>query len=706
MLGRISSFSGPLAKLFIKQNPAQPFTTSGLILQWDIGDDSSYLGYGTTIEDMTTNNTDGTIVGTIAYGGGYLSIHGSATEYVRTGDLNAYLNPPTSGTSISVFLWVYPTTNGEILSEQGSTTPDGLPGWFDAQIQRNSAGNYLFGVWPYTFGSTPITTSTTYSLNEWHYVGYSYDGTTLRAYVNGALVGSLVVARQSPGNFSRGMYYYLGYPSSTNMVTNPGGQGLGPASAFRFGAMQVYNRGINATEVLNNYNSQKDGYVEVPVGGLQLLLDDSSYPGSGTTWYDHSGNGKNATLVNSPTFVSTDGGYFSLNGTNQYFTVPSGFSDFTSGITVLAFVDFGAANSFERIIDFGQGSQDDNFVLARRSTTDTLTFVIVDGTSTVLSADLNNGISNNEWGFYGFKADGATYKIFNATMSVTASNTVLPTNVTRNLNYIGESNWVADAFFERYIGVVAIYNRALSDSEIDTFYNLYKDRYMGYVRSNLVLHMDPSKGLSYPGTGTAVYDLTTNSLDGTATAVTFFDTYMNFNGSTSQVSITDNALLEPGSGNFTMEVWFSPGDVSGAKVILGKFNNGGGADDVSYSIRMNASSVFSQIGNGLGNTINTHYKDSNSYTVSVGTWYQVVYVYSNSSDTFSTYINGSFIGSVSCTIGNLLNSSNNLYLGSYNGGEFSQYYNGKIGVTRIYSVALTASEVNRNFESDRATYGL
>jgi hypothetical protein len=195
-------------------------------------------------------------------------------------------------------------------------------------------------------------------------------------------------------------------------------------------------------------------------------------------------------------------------------------------------------------------------------------------------------------------------------------------------------------------------------------------------------------------------------LDGAATAVTFFDTYMNFNGSTSQVSITDNALLEPGSGNFTMEVWFSPDNVSGAKVILGKFNNGGGADDVSYSIRMNASSVYSQIGNGLGNTINTHYKDSNSYTVSVGTWYQVVYVYSNSSDTLSTYINGSFIGSVSCTIGNLLNSSNNLYLGSYNGGEFSQYYNGKIGVTRIYSVALTASEVNRNFESDRATYGL
>ena len=702
MISRISSFSGPLAKLFKVQSASASLTTSGLILQWDIGD--SYLGYGTTIEDMTTNNTDGVIVGTIAYGGGYLSIQGSSTEYVRTGNLNAYLSPATSGTSISVFLWVYPTTNGIILTEEGTTSGDN-GGWYDTQIQRNSAGNYLFSVWPYTSGNPLITSSSTYSLNDWHYVGYSYDGTTLRGYVNGVLVGSSVVARQSPGNFGNGMYYYLGYPSSTNMVqTSSVGYGQGPTGAFRFGAMQVYNRGINATEVLNNYNSQKNGYVEVPTTGLQLLLDDSSYPGTGTTWNDMSGNGKNATLVNSPTFVSTDGGYFSLNGTSQYFTVPSGFSDFTSGITVLAFADMGTANSFERIIDFGQGSQDDNFVLARRSTTDTLTFVIVNGTSTVLSADLNNGISNNEWGFYGFKADGATYKIFNATMSVTASSTVLPTNVTRNLNYIGESNWVADSFFERYIGVVAIYNRALSDSEIDTFYNLYKDRYMGYVRSNLVLHIDPSKSLSYPGTGTTVYDLTTNSLDGTATAITFTSPHMTFNGSTSQVSITDNALLEPGSGNFTIEVWFNLSSYSSqSQTIIGKFNPNGGSGDISYAIRIsnNTGNVRCDFSDG------TTAVSTSNYTLSLNVWYQLVYVFNNVSNNIITYVNGSSTNTtVNTNVNSILNTTTNLYLGSYNNGEYPQYFNGKIGVTRLYSVALSASEIKRNFEADRSTYGI
>jgi len=53
--------------------------------------------------------------------------------------------------------------------------------------------------------------------------------------------------------------------------------------------------------------------------------DLNSYSGSGTTWYDLSGNGYNATLVNGVTFNSSvAGGVLVTNGTNQYITVPSG----------------------------------------------------------------------------------------------------------------------------------------------------------------------------------------------------------------------------------------------------------------------------------------------------------------------------------------------------------------------------------------------
>jgi len=57
----------------------------------------------------------------------------------------------------------------------------------------------------------------------------------------------------------------------------------------------------------------------ITTNGLVLCLDASdrnSYPGTGTTWYDVSGNGYNATLTNGPTWSST--GYFIFDGSNDY----------------------------------------------------------------------------------------------------------------------------------------------------------------------------------------------------------------------------------------------------------------------------------------------------------------------------------------------------------------------------------------------------
>jgi hypothetical protein len=62
--------------------------------------------------------------------------------------------------------------------------------------------------------------------------------------------------------------------------------------------------------------------------GLVLYLDAAdinSYPGSGTAWYDLSGNGLNGTLVNGVTYNSgIAGGVLVTNGSNQYITVPCG----------------------------------------------------------------------------------------------------------------------------------------------------------------------------------------------------------------------------------------------------------------------------------------------------------------------------------------------------------------------------------------------
>ena len=57
--------------------------------------------------------------------------------------------------------------------------------------------------------------------------------------------------------------------------------------------------------------------------GLTMWLDandPASYPGSGATWADLSGNGADQTLVNSPTYTPGSPSYFTFNGVNQYST--------------------------------------------------------------------------------------------------------------------------------------------------------------------------------------------------------------------------------------------------------------------------------------------------------------------------------------------------------------------------------------------------
>ena len=62
------------------------------------------------------------------------------------------------------------------------------------------------------------------------------------------------------------------------------------------------------------------------MNGLVLCLDagnSKSYPGTGTTWTDRSGNGNSGTLVNGVGYNSGNLGSLVFDGTNDYVTVPS-----------------------------------------------------------------------------------------------------------------------------------------------------------------------------------------------------------------------------------------------------------------------------------------------------------------------------------------------------------------------------------------------
>jgi hypothetical protein len=225
------------------------------------------------------------------------------------------------------------------------------------------------------------------------------------------------------------------------------------------------------------------------------------------------------------------------------------------------------------------------------------------------------------------------------------------------------------------------------------------------VTNGLVLYYDPSNSQSYPGTGNTIYDLSGNSLHGSMSNISFTSSYFTYNGTSSQISITDNSLLEPGSGSWTMEAWVNQ-TVSGNDVVLGKFDNGGLSEDVSYSLRTTGTNYYGQYSDGSG-TGATLFQNSITVTASVGNWYQIVLVWKNGAvKTLETFVNGLSIGTSSHSLTSLVNTANNLYIGSYNGGEYTQYFDGKIGVVRLYNTALTQADVYQNFSADASKYGL
>lgn len=218
------------------------------------------------------------------------------------------------------------------------------------------------------------------------------------------------------------------------------------------------------------------------------------------------------------------------------------------------------------------------------------------------------------------------------------------------------------------------------------------------AQSNLVLHYNPGNSRSYTGTGTALNDLSGNVINGTMRNATFSSNTLNFNGTNADVSIADNALLEPGSGSWTIEVWFNNAGTSGT--VIGKYRNGGGSADISYALRlMGAGSIRADFGNGSTAQITDNYSfDSN-------TWVQMVYVWDKTNNNIYTYSNGSLKQTKAITLsGSILNTSTNLFLGSYNGGEYSQYFNGKLGVVRIYRKALNSAEILTNYNTTKELY--
>jgi hypothetical protein len=472
---------------------------------------------------------------------------------------------------------------------------------------------------------------------------------------------------------------------------------FGDATSIRF-------NGNSATKAFLNNNQIWPTTSAVVTENLLLhynTFNTSSYNGSGVTITDISGNSRNGTITGSPTW------------TGNYFTFSDDYITTTNLSSVITSVN--ETHSVELWV-----YPTNNGVLVQYNNTTTpnseyhhSAIEIVGGNlevglwngSVVGSTGNIGAVSFNQWHQIVLTYNGSVCKgyidgVYKGSVNVSWTSPMDYSHPLFHMNF-GSSTTTSqgDATnFDGRFGIMRVYNKALTDAEVLSNYNSTLSTIVNLTTSGLVLYYDPSSVSSYPGSGTTITDLSGNGRHGTMSNITYTSPYFTYNGSSSQISVADNALLEPESGDWTMEVWVNQ-SVSGNDVVLGKFPAGGAT--VSYSIRTTNTSYYAQVASNSG------FQNSTTHVGTIGTWYQIVYVFTNvAANTFQTFVNGASIGSVGHSLTSLLNTTTNLYIGSYNNGEFPQWFDGKIGITRLYNRALTSAEVLNNYNVDKSKYGL
>jgi hypothetical protein len=246
---------------------------------------SGYSNNGTLFNGPSFNSTSGSIV------------FDGVDDYVNCGDIRfgtgsftfeAWFNMSSAAAG---YKWV--------MGKQG----------FNMGITINGTTLYFF---LYDSSGNLYAPGSGISANTWYQAIGVYNGSSVILYINGVNAVSQALTN-TPRNYDT-LPLYLGTPDAGSLFF------IGQIAKSRF-----YPKALTATEVAQNYYGGP-----IVTNGLVFAIDAGnlvSYPKSGTTAYDLTGN-TNANLRNGTGFSSKDGGTWTFDGTNDSIDV-SGVYDFS-----------------------------------------------------------------------------------------------------------------------------------------------------------------------------------------------------------------------------------------------------------------------------------------------------------------------------------------------------------------------------------------
>jgi hypothetical protein len=220
---------------------------------------------------------------------------------------------------------------------------------------------------------------------------------------------------------------------------------------------------------------------KIVTDGLVLALDaadKNSYPGSGTTWRDMSGNGNNGTLTNGPTFSSANGGSIVFDGVDDRVIFSNNATTMglisQSPMTAEAWVKFNNLSNYTHIIDGSSNS----FHLAVESLADGGSMYFFNGNSYQLNS--SPAATTGQWYHIVGIQDISEIRIY-ANGALLTNGTIASGQSALNLS----SKTIALGYWENNntrhlngnIAVAKLYKRALSATEVLQNYNAQKSRF-------------------------------------------------------------------------------------------------------------------------------------------------------------------------------------------------------------------------------------
>jgi hypothetical protein len=226
-----------------------PIITNGLVLALDAGNTLSYPKTGTTWKDLSGFNNNGTLINgpTFDTGNGGNIVFDGTNDYIDCGNNSSLLflgNSPytlATYTKIINFVGNYPSWFDRESSAVGGrrdgylllyTVLDQTPGNVFVFTERFSS----------TVDGTGVVVPRSSIQNNWVYLSATYDGSTLRLYINGILQSQTSATGTIINNLET---LKLAHPASGNY------------NNCQIASANIYNRALSSEELTQNYNALK-----------------------------------------------------------------------------------------------------------------------------------------------------------------------------------------------------------------------------------------------------------------------------------------------------------------------------------------------------------------------------------------------------------------------------------------------------------------